>query len=206
MRSRWRCSAMAQPRKSTFTPRMNFAGVWKTPTVFFCQNNRYAQSTPIEQQTASETLAQKAHRVRYRGSARRRHGRHRRQHRARCRDRQSARAAGQRMIESLCYRYTPHSTYDGTPVYRTREEEAEWKEKDPLVHARTPTCSSRGLIDADFESAGTSKTMQGRRSRRRSTNSRRCRCHRETSRFAPCHHRDAATAHRAAARGPARGR
>ena len=43
-----------------FHAALNFAGVWKTPTVFFCQNNRYAQSTPIEQQTASETLAQKA--------------------------------------------------------------------------------------------------------------------------------------------------
>jgi TPP-dependent pyruvate/acetoin dehydrogenase alpha subunit len=39
---------------------LNFAGVWKTPTVFFCQNNQYAQSTPLNQQTASETLAQKA--------------------------------------------------------------------------------------------------------------------------------------------------
>jgi pyruvate dehydrogenase E1 component alpha subunit len=43
-----------------FHAALNFAGVWRTPTVFFCQNNRYAQSTPIEQQTASATLAQKA--------------------------------------------------------------------------------------------------------------------------------------------------
>ncbi|NNJ65786.1 MAG: pyruvate dehydrogenase (acetyl-transferring) E1 component subunit alpha, partial [Xanthomonadales bacterium] len=39
---------------------LNSAGVWKTPTVFFCQNNLYAQSTPLDEQTAAATLAQKA--------------------------------------------------------------------------------------------------------------------------------------------------
>ena len=39
---------------------LNFSGVWMTPTVFFCQNNQYAQSTPLSEQTASVTLAQKA--------------------------------------------------------------------------------------------------------------------------------------------------
>ena len=32
---------------------MNFAGVWKTPTVFICANNLYAISVPYEKQTAS---------------------------------------------------------------------------------------------------------------------------------------------------------
>ncbi len=107
-----------------FHAALNFAGVWKTPTVFFCQNNRYAQSTPIEQQTASATLAQKAaaygiEGVRVDGMdviA---------VHTALDAAIAKARAGdGPTMIESLCYRYTPHSTYDGTPVYRTREEEA----------------------------------------------------------------------------------
>ena len=40
---------------------LNFAGVFDTPTVFFCNNNQWAISVPRERQTASETLAQKAH-------------------------------------------------------------------------------------------------------------------------------------------------
>ncbi len=132
-----------------FHAAMNNAGVWKTPTVFFCQNNRYAQSTPIEQQTASATLAQKAEAYGFEGV------------RVDGMDIIAVRTAldaaiekarnggGPTMIESLCYRYTPHSTYDGTPVYRTREEEAEWKEKDPL--ARTEAfLLARGLIKEDF--------------------------------------------------------
>jgi pyruvate dehydrogenase E1 component alpha subunit len=39
---------------------MNFAGVFDTPNVFFCQNNQWAISVPRERQSAAETLAQKA--------------------------------------------------------------------------------------------------------------------------------------------------
>lgn len=39
---------------------MNFAGVYQLPCVFFCQNNQYAISVPIREQTASDTIAQKA--------------------------------------------------------------------------------------------------------------------------------------------------
>lgn len=36
---------------------MNFAGVWKAPVVFLCQNNGYAISCPSSKQTASESYA-----------------------------------------------------------------------------------------------------------------------------------------------------
>src|SRR3972149_6129663 len=43
-----------------FHEAMNFAGVFQTATVFFCQNNQYAISLHRSQQTRSETIAQKA--------------------------------------------------------------------------------------------------------------------------------------------------
>ena len=39
---------------------MNFAGVWQVPCVIICQNNHWAISVPVEQQTKSETIAIKA--------------------------------------------------------------------------------------------------------------------------------------------------
>jgi 2-oxoisovalerate dehydrogenase E1 component len=133
-----------------FHAALNFAGVWNTPTVFFCQNNRYAQSTPIEQQTASKTLAIKASAYGIEGV------------RVDGMDviavytvlksaiEKARSGGGPTLIESLCYRYTPHSTYDGVPVYRTRAEEAEWKDRDPLLRTREYLLR-RALIDETFE-------------------------------------------------------
>jgi 2-oxoisovalerate dehydrogenase E1 component len=124
--------------------------VRNTPTVFYCQNNHYAQSTPAAEQTAAETLAHKAvaygirgvrvdgldvlavYRVVQQAVERARSG------------------GGPTLIEGLCYRFLPHSTYDGTPVYRTREEEAEYKERDPLIRMRL-FLEGRGLLPDDFE-------------------------------------------------------
>jgi pyruvate dehydrogenase E1 component alpha subunit len=39
---------------------MNFAGVWKTPTVFICSNNLYAISVPYDGSRRPATIAQKA--------------------------------------------------------------------------------------------------------------------------------------------------
>jgi len=129
---------------------LNAAGVWKTPTVFFCQNNQYAQSTPLNEQTASETLAQKA--VAYGMDGIRVDGMdvlavysavETAVDRAR-------KGEGPTLIESVCYRYNAHSTYDGTPVYRSREEEAEWLEKDPLIRMRA-YLAGKGVDAAGIE-------------------------------------------------------
>ncbi|MBP2687469.1 MAG: 2-oxoisovalerate dehydrogenase subunit alpha, partial [Deltaproteobacteria bacterium] len=43
-----------------FHASMNFTGVFRLPVVFFCENNRYAISHPVELQTATRTLSEKA--------------------------------------------------------------------------------------------------------------------------------------------------
>jgi pyruvate dehydrogenase E1 component alpha subunit len=39
---------------------VNFAGVMRAPLILFCNNNGWAISTPVEEQTHAETLADKA--------------------------------------------------------------------------------------------------------------------------------------------------
>src|SRR6478752_4604477 len=39
---------------------INFAGAFKAPAIFIVQNNRFAISTPVEKQSAANTIAQKA--------------------------------------------------------------------------------------------------------------------------------------------------
>lgn len=119
--------------ESDFHAAMNFAGVWKTPTVFLCQNNQVAQSTTVDRQTAAETLAHKAQAYGFPGvrvdgmdPLAMFEATSEAVDRARSGD-------GPTFIEMYAYRYAPHSTYDGTPVYRTDDEEAMWRAKDPVL-------------------------------------------------------------------------
>ncbi len=115
---------------------MNFAGVWKTPTVFICANNLYAISVPYEKQTGSETIAQKAEAYGFEGMrvdgmdpiavylA------------TRLATRKAREGSGPTLIEALTYRYGPHATADDPTLYRSDEEVEEWKEKDPIERLR----------------------------------------------------------------------
>jgi 2-oxoisovalerate dehydrogenase E1 component len=125
---------------------MNFAGVWKTPTVFLCANNLYAISVPYSKQTASATIAQKAEAYGFPGirvdgmdalavyeSTREAVDRARR-------------GEGPTLIEAMTYRYGPHATADDARRYRSEEEEQEWRQLDPIERFRR-YLEGRGLWD-----------------------------------------------------------
>jgi len=136
--------------ESDFHAAMNFAGVWKTPTIFLCQNNQVAQSTTLDKQTAAETLAHKAQAYGFPGI--RVDGMDplaMYQVTKEAVDRAAA-GEGPTFIEMYTYRYAPHSTYDGTPVYRTDEEEASWRAKDPIIRMRT-FLENKGLWEVSQE-------------------------------------------------------
>jgi pyruvate dehydrogenase E1 component alpha subunit len=120
-----------------FYEALNFAGVYKIPTIFICQNNRYAISVPIEKQTASETLAQKAvaagiHGVQVDGMDVLAVYKATKEARER-----AVNGEGPTLIEALTYRYGPHTMAGDDPTrYRTKEETDEWTAKDPLVRLR----------------------------------------------------------------------
>lgn len=115
---------------------LNFAGVFDTPTVFFCNNNGWAISVPVERQTASDTIAQKA--AAYGMDGIRVDG----MDPLACYkvtkeavDRARDPAAGETrptLIEAITYRYGAHTTADDPTVYRDEEEVERWKDRDPL--------------------------------------------------------------------------
>ncbi len=98
--------------ENDFHSGLNFAGVWRTPTVFFCQNNFYAISVPYSKQTASETIAQKAdaygiHGMRVDGMDPLAVYLATQEAVRRARD-----GEGPTLIEAVCYRYGAHATAD----------------------------------------------------------------------------------------------
>jgi pyruvate dehydrogenase E1 component alpha subunit len=111
---------------------LNFAGVYKLPVIFFVQNNGYAITTPFSKQTAAKSIAHKAVAAGITGvkvdgmdvfavikavqeaAERGRNG------------------EGATLIEAVTYRFRPHSLSDDASKYRSKEEEGEWNEKDPI--------------------------------------------------------------------------
>jgi pyruvate dehydrogenase E1 component alpha subunit len=111
---------------------LNFGGVFRTPTVFFCQNNGWAISLPRSHQTAAKTLAEKGVAYGVPGVVVDGNDVHQvfravREARAR-----AISGEGPTLIEAQVYRLGPHSTSDDPRRYRTDAELAEWKERDPI--------------------------------------------------------------------------
>jgi len=114
-----------------FHEALNFAGVQHLPIVFVCENNLYAYSVPVEKSMAIDDVADRAESYGFEGVsingndvlavyqstqgalARARSG------------------GGPTLIECKTYRWHGHSEHDKA-FYRTDEELAMWKSRDPI--------------------------------------------------------------------------
>ncbi|MFC6731446.1 pyruvate dehydrogenase (acetyl-transferring) E1 component subunit alpha [Haladaptatus sp. DYSN1] len=128
---------------------LNFAGVFDTPNVFFCNNNQWAISVPRERQTAAKTIAQKAVAYGFEGVQV---------------DGMDPLAVYQvtkdavdkakdpqgelrpTLIEAVQYRFGAHTTADDPTVYRDDDEVERWKQKDPIPRLEK-FLRSQGLLD-----------------------------------------------------------
>jgi 2-oxoisovalerate dehydrogenase E1 component alpha subunit len=128
-----------------------WASVFNAPLVFFCQNNQWAISEPLEKQSRIP-LYQRARGFGFPGL------------RVDGNDvlaclavtRKAMRAAregqGPTLIEAYTYRMGAHTTTDDPTRYRLAAELESWKLKDPIERVRAYLVRSAGL-DADFFAA-----------------------------------------------------
>jgi len=112
---------------------MNLAAVWKLPFVFVCENNKYALSTDQSRTTAGEGVSVRARA--YGIPAARVDGNdllavYEAVGEAVARAR---RGEGPSCVEAVTYRWGGHSMRANLPDYRTKQEELEWMEKDPVA-------------------------------------------------------------------------
>lgn len=114
---------------------MNFAGAFGAPVIFFCQNNHWAISVPLEKQTAGE-IYRRAEGYGFPGA------------RVDGNDvlavYRATREAAERartestptLIEAITYRMGPHSTADDRTRYQPEEQIEEWGLRDPIERFR----------------------------------------------------------------------
>lgn len=129
---------------------LNAAGVFQANTVFVIQNNQWAISVPLSQQTAAKTLAQKAHAYGVPGI----------QvdgndvfavYAAMTEALERARTGGgPTLVEAVTYRLGDHTTADDASRYRSDEEVARWQERDPILRLRR-YLEANGLWDDNQE-------------------------------------------------------
>jgi len=129
----------------------NFAGVFKLPVVFFCQNNQWAISVPLSRQTASESIAVKA--VAYGFPGVRVDGNDLLAVIAATREAvdRARRGEGPTLIEAVTFRMAGHSSSDDPTRYRDAALVAEWERRDPLARLRTWLRAGGSLEEGEEE-------------------------------------------------------
>ena len=135
--------------KGDFYEALNLIGVWRLPAIFVINNNQWAISVPRDEQTAAETIAQKAIAaglpgeqvdgndvIAVRDAV----------------DRARARAGsgdGGTLIEALTYRLGDHTTADDASRYREDSDVAPHREKEPLRRLRAYLQANQVWDDAE---------------------------------------------------------
>ncbi|MGF3067023.1 pyruvate dehydrogenase (acetyl-transferring) E1 component subunit alpha [Facklamia sp. P12945] len=129
---------------------INFAGAYQAPLITVVQNNRYGISVPVAQQTAAQTLAQKA--VAAGITAVQVDGMDPVAMYATVKKAREYAIAGNGpvLIEALTYRFGPHTMSDDPKRYRGDDELAEWMAKDPLIRLRN-YLTEKGLWSEEKE-------------------------------------------------------
>jgi TPP-dependent pyruvate/acetoin dehydrogenase alpha subunit len=133
-----------------FHEALNFAGVHHLPILFICENNQYAYSVPVEKSMAIDDVADRAESYGFDGVAingndvlavyqatlgalaRARSG------------------GGPTLIECKTYRWHGHSEHDKA-FYRTDEELAMWKSRDPIPTFTTYLKDMKVLTDGKLK-------------------------------------------------------
>ena len=133
-----------------FHEAMNFAGVYQLPVVFVCQNNQYAISLPRAEQTASETIAQKADAYGFPGVPVDGNDLFAVHSVAKAAIDRARSGGGPTLIEAVTYRMAPHTTADDPARYRASTETEAWKERDPIERVRR-YLESGGSWDGEWQ-------------------------------------------------------
>ena len=130
-----------------FHESLNLAALWRLPVLFLCENNLYAMGTALSRHQSQIDIARKAQAYDVASAA------------VDGMDVLAVEAAARRAAEAVrrdgrpyllelrTYRFRAHSMYD-PDLYRTKDEIAAWKQRDPirLLRARL---EAQGLLAAE---------------------------------------------------------
>ena len=134
-----------------FHEAMNLSALWKLPLIFFCENNQYGLTTATESVIAGRGIAARGDAYGIPGSVidgtapvavfdamekavlRARAG------------------EGPTLIEAMTYRWDDHSMRANLADYRTTDEEAGWRARDPIARQRALVLATAEHDESDLD-------------------------------------------------------
>ncbi len=130
---------------------LNMAATWQLPVVFVCENNLYATEMPLSKATKNSHIASRA--AAYGMPGLQVDGNnvlevYQKAGEAIDRARQGG---GPTLLECLTYRWYGHHEGDPGVAYRTKEEIAAWKERDPVKKLKDDAIAAKQLSKEDFD-------------------------------------------------------
>ncbi len=126
----------AAASKGDFHEALNFAGIHRLPVVFVCENNGYAISVGMSQQSAVGDVAARAASYGFGGVVVDGNDVLDVYDVARAAVERARAGGGPTLVECKTYRYLPHTSDDDDRRYRTVEEVEAWRQKDPVPRLR----------------------------------------------------------------------
>jgi pyruvate dehydrogenase E1 component alpha subunit len=137
--------------QGTFHESINLAAIWNLPVVFVCENNQYAESTPVSAVMLVKNVADRA--VAYgipgvvvdgmdvlavldatKQAVER-----------------ARRGLGPTLIECKTYRFEGHEIGDPWETYRSREDLEAWKKRDPITNFRQKLITDRLATNEEID-------------------------------------------------------
>ncbi len=136
--------------QGTMHESMNLSKVWKLPVIFVCENNGYAESTPVHYHSGSKDIADRATAYAMPGFAVDGTDVFAIYEAAKEAVARARRGEGPTLIEAKSFRYFGH--FEGDPLtYRSEEEMAANKAKDPIDRFKKRVLERNLLTQAELD-------------------------------------------------------
>jgi pyruvate dehydrogenase E1 component alpha subunit len=130
---------------------MNFAGIWKLPVIYVCENNLYAMTVSLEKSVAIKQVAERAKAYGFEGKTIDGNDVELVYEETRKAAEKGRAGGGAIFLECLTYRWDGHFGGDPGTGYRTKEEIEQWKTKCPIKRLKEKLIAEKNLTAEEID-------------------------------------------------------
>jgi pyruvate dehydrogenase E1 component alpha subunit len=130
---------------------MNFAGLWKLPVIYICENNHYAMTVSLEKSVAIKHIADRAKGYGFEGKVIDGNDVELVYEETRKAAEKGRSGEGATFLECLTYRWDGHFGGDPGTGYRPKEEIEKWKERCPIKRLKERLIGEGNLTSEEFD-------------------------------------------------------